>query len=294
LCLGGVTSAFVFPVSLLHTATHGRHGQSLRSVLAASVGTQAYLEFGPPAPRGGHTYYPITSAHLARLAAPPLGVVAAFSPVWAGLTFNTSSPGLLGKVLRAGAAGGRVAHVSLAVRTTGRDGRARTELVETFTRGQVTSFTEHLSGTPTGSVSLVLPAASHLTTAPGALRRTGPFAPLIGRTAAPAATAYATLHRHGTAAAAYPLTGVTLTQAAPHAPLDLRLTTTAVPLLEGIFRGQQPAVIPALTLSVRTGRGSGLPPTVLAYTFVRLSVSSLAEHRSRSLSGTASLIAQPR
>jgi hypothetical protein len=286
-----VTSAFIAPVTLLHTTTLGRPSQSHRFLPAVSADTRAYLEFGSPSTRGGHIYYPITSAHLAKLATPPASMVAATSPARVGLSFNTSSPGLLGEVLRAGAAGGRVTHVSLAIRTPGRDGRPRTELVETFTTGQVTSFAEHLSGTPTGSASLVLPAASHLTLASGTLRHTGPFARLTGRTTAPHATAYATLHRPGTVAAAYPLTAVTLTQAAPHAPLNLRLTTAAVPLLEGIFRGQRPAVIPALTVSVRAGRGGGLRSTVLAYTFVRLSVSSLAEHRSRSLSGTASLVA---
>jgi hypothetical protein len=293
LCLGGVTSAFVFPAALLHTTTHHRRDQSFHSLLAASVGNQAYLEFGRPATRGGHTYYPITSAHLAELAAPPPGAVPASSRALVGLSFDTSSPRLLGEVLRAGAAGGRVTHVSLAVRAPGRDGRPTTELVETFTTGQLTSFTEHLSGTATGSVSLVLPAASHLTITPGTLRHAGPFAPITGRTT-PAATAYAALHSPGAAPAAYPLTAVTLTQAAPHAPINVRLTTAAVPLLEGIFRGQRPAVIRALTLSVRAGGGGGPPPTVLAYTFVRLSVSSLAEHRARSLSGTASLVARLR
>src|SRR5262249_50073949 len=152
LCLGGVTSAFIAPVALLHTTTHDRRSQSVRSLLAASVGTQAYLEFGPPAARGGHTYYPITSAHLAKLAAAPPSAAAASSPARVGLSFDTASPELLGEVLRAGAAGGRVTHVSLAVRTLGRDGRPRTELVDTFTTGRLTSFTEHLSGTPTGSV----------------------------------------------------------------------------------------------------------------------------------------------
>jgi cellulose synthase/poly-beta-1,6-N-acetylglucosamine synthase-like glycosyltransferase len=289
LCLGGVTSAFVFPASLLHTTTHGRPRQSLRSLPATSTATQAYLKVGSAIAGPGRTYYPISSPRPSNLGPSSPGGAARV-----GLSFDTTSPGLLGEVLRAGAAGGRMSSVSLALRTPATNGRPTTELVETFTTGQLTSFTEHLSGTPTGSVSLVLPAASHLITTPGTLRHTGPFSRLTGRTTASAATAYATLHSPGTAAAAYPLTAVALSEAAPHAPLNLRLTTTAVPLLERIFRSQRPAVMPALTLSVRGGRGRGLRPTVLAYTFVRLSVSSLAEHRSRPLSGTASLVAQLR
>ena len=61
---------------------------------------------------------------------------------------------LLGEVLRAAAAGGRISHVSLAFRTPGPSGRPTTELVDTFATAAVTSFGEHLSGTPAGTVSL--------------------------------------------------------------------------------------------------------------------------------------------
>ena len=292
LCVGGVTSAFIAPVTLLHTAELHRPSQSLRSLLATSAATQAYLKIGSASGRG-HIYYPVTSAHLVTLAAPPSGA-ATSSPGRVGLSFSTTSPWLLGEVLRAGAAGGRVTHVSLALRTPGRDGRPTTELVETFTTGQITSFTEHLSGTSTGSASLTLPSG-HLTLAPSTLRHTGPFAPAAGRAAIPAAKVYVALRgaaRRGVAF--HPVTAVTLTQAAAHATLNLRLTTTSVPLLEGIFRGQRPAVIRALTLSVRAGSGGGRLHTVVAYTFVRLRVSSLAENLAGHVSGTASLSAHPR
>src|SRR5215831_11383652 len=285
LCLGGVTSAFIAPVALLHTTTLGRPSQSLRSLLATSTATQAYLKLG-----SGDTYYPINSALPANLAASSPGGTAQV-----GLSFDTTSPGLLGEVLRAGAAGGRISSVSLALRSPARHGQPTTELVDTFTSGQLTAFTEHLSGTPTGSVSLMLPAASHLTTAPGTLRHTGPFARAAGRAAAPAAKVYVALRRaHRTGVPFHPMAGVTLTQAAPHAPLTVGFTTAALPLLAAIFYHEGAAApIAALTLSVHVGGGSRPARTAFICTLSRLSVSSFAENFSGSLSGTTTLTARP-
>jgi hypothetical protein len=288
-----VTSAFVFPVALLHTTTLGRPGQSLSSLLAASTATstatQAYLKLGSATAGTGRAYYPISSARPANLAPSSPGGAARIK-----LSFDTSSPGLLGEVLRAGAAGGRISSVSLALRTPGRDGRPTTELVDTFTTGQLTSFTEHLSGTPTGSVSLVLPVASHLTTAPGTLRRAGPFARAAGP-AAPAAKVYVALRgARRTGVPFHPVAGVTLTLAAPHAPLNVGFTTAALPLLAAIFYHEGAAApIAALTLSVQVGGGSRPARTAFIYTFSRLSVSSFAENLSGSLSGTTTLTARP-
>jgi hypothetical protein len=185
--------------------------------------------------------------------------------------------------------------VSLALRTPATNGRPTTELVETFTTGQLTSFTEHLSGTPTGSVSLVLPAASHLITTPGTLRHTGPFSRAIDRAAAPAAKVYVALRGAGRAGVPFhPVAAVTLTQAAPHAPVNLGFTTAALPLLAAIFHDESAAApIAALTLSVHVGGGSRPARTAFIYTFSRLSVSSFAENLSGSLSGTTTLAARP-
>ena len=162
---------------------------------------------------------------------------------------------LLGEVLRAAADGGRISHVSLAFRTPGLDGRPTTEFVDTFGTAAVTSFREHLSGTPTGTVSLASargePRDQH---AGGAAARR----PL--RRGIPGATALAAkVHvKMGTARdASYAVTAVELSQAAPRAPLDLRFTTSSLPLLDGIFRDQGAGVsIPALTLSVRAGQAA--------------------------------------
>jgi cellulose synthase/poly-beta-1,6-N-acetylglucosamine synthase-like glycosyltransferase len=263
LCVGGVTSAFVAPVSLLH-ATAARGAVSSQ----ASAGTEVYLELGSSATQAGRVYYPVTSAHLSNLT----------------LSFHTSSLVLLGEVLRAAANGGRISHVSLAFRTPDQNGLLATERLATFATATVTSFSERLSGTSSGSVSLLLPAISHVTSTPDTLQHVGPFS---GSVHTPSAQAYVNT---GAGAPTYTVTAVTLSQAAPGAPLDLSFTTSALPLISAIFQaGDARAAIPALTLSVRDGTGASR----LSHTFSGLSVSSLTEKRSGSLSGTATLAGPP-
>jgi hypothetical protein len=84
------------------------------------------------------------------------------------------------------------------------------------------------------------------------------------------------------------VTAVTISQAASGAPLDLSFTTSALPLLDGLFEDLG-AAIPVLTISVRAG-ARGL---LLSRTFAGLSVGSFAEKRSTSLSGTATLVVTP-
>jgi hypothetical protein len=271
LCVGGVTSAFVAPVSLLHT-TVPRPGASPQSPLTASAGTEVYLRLGSAA---SGAYYPVTSVHLSNLAAS--------SPAQVGLSFGTSSLVLLGKVLRAAAGGGRITGVSLALRAPGPSGRPATELVDTFATAVVSSLQENLSGTPAGRVSLVLPAVSDVVSTPGALQHVGPLAPLPAAPGSSAAKAYVTLGAAGKGAPSYAVTAVRLSWAASGAPLDLGFTTSSQPLVKEILRDEGVAV-PALTLSVRAGRGGHL-----TYTFSELNVSSFAENPS----GTATLVVRP-
>ena len=282
LCVGGVTSAFVLPVSLLHATTAARGAVSSQSPQAASAGTEVYLELDSSTTGAARVYYPITPVHLGDLAGTSPGGSARV-----GLSFDTSSLVLLGEVLRAAADGGRVSHVSLAFRTAGPGGRPATELVDTFATAVVTSFSEHLSGAPAGSVSLTLPAVSKVASTPGTLRHTGPFAPLSGPSGGAAAKAYVNL---GTGTPSHAVTAVSLSRAAPGAPLDLSFTTSALPLLDGIFQAEGASTaIPVLTLSVRDGAGGRL----LWHTFSGLNVSSFAEKRSGSLSGTATVVVRP-
>jgi cellulose synthase/poly-beta-1,6-N-acetylglucosamine synthase-like glycosyltransferase len=277
LCAGGVASVFLAPVPLLHTAVM-RRAESPQSLLAGSASTQVYLKLGSSTSGADRAYFFITSVQLSTASAR------------VGLRFNTSSLALLSEVLRAAAAGGRISHVSLAFRTPGVNGRPTTEFVDTFGTAAVASFKEHLSGTPTGTVSLALPALSHVVSAPGPLQRVGPFAGLSG----PALATKVSVTM-GTGAPSYAVTAVQLSQAASHSPLDLRFSTSSLPLLDGIFRDQGAAAsIPVLTLSVRAGGGGHPFATALTYTFSGLSVGSFAENLSGSLSGTATLVSRPR
>jgi cellulose synthase/poly-beta-1,6-N-acetylglucosamine synthase-like glycosyltransferase len=281
LCVGGVTSAFVAPVALLHATTAARGAVSAQSLLG-SAGTQVYLELGSSGT--GRAYYPVTPVRLADLAAAAPGGAA-----HVGFSFDTSSLVLLGSVLAAAADGGRISRVSLAFRTPGPDGRFATELVDTFGGGTVASVAEHLSGTPAGRVALLLPAASEVASTPGTLQHAGPFAALGaapgGSAAAAAAKSYVSL---GGGAPSYAVTAVSLSQAASGAAVRLTFTTSALPLLSGIFQAEgDGAPIPLLTLSVRGG-------PVLSHTFSGLKVSSFAETLSGAVSGTATLVVRPR
>ena len=248
LCVGGAASAFVAPAALLRaTATARVSPQSL----LGSASTEVYLKVGSSSTAAGSTYYPISSMHLADVAAR-----SAHGAQQVGLSFQTSSLVLLGEILAAAADGQHVS-VSLAFRKPGAGGGGQpaTELVDTFATASVASLSEQLSGTPTGSVSLLLPASSDVTTSPGTLQDIGPFAALPE-----ASTAAAQVTLTGTAGGApsYPVTGVSLSQAASGAPISLSFASAALPLLDGIFHAQNAATaIPVLTLSVRAGANGG-------------------------------------
>jgi hypothetical protein len=266
------------PVSLLQATSVARGALSPRSLLA-SAGADVYLKLGSSATGAGGAYLPITSVNLSDVAATSPG-----GPERLGLSFNTSSLAVLAEVLRAAAHGGQISNVSLAFRTSGHGGRLATERVDEFATAVVASMAEQLSGTPTGSVSLLLPAAGDLASAPGTLQHAGPFAAL---SAAPTTRTYVTL---GQASPAYAVTEVSVSQPAPGAPFNLSFTTSALPLLDRIFQAEgAAATIRLLTLSVRDGAG-GSP---LGHTFSRLSVSAFAENVSGPLAGTATLAGRP-
>jgi hypothetical protein len=273
-------------VSLLHTTAVARPAVSPQSG-AGSASTEVYLKLGSRTSGADRAYYPITSVHLSNLAAS--------SPAQVGLRFDTSSLVLLGEVLRAASDGGRISHVSLAFRTPGPSGQPATELVHMFATAVVTSFEEHLSGTPTGSVSLAFPAWGRVDSTPGTLQRVGPFARLSGSPGALATKAYVKMGAVGAKGApAYAVTAVELSQAAARAPIDLSFTTSSLPLLAGIFRDEGAADgIPVLTLSVRSAGGGRPFARTLTNTFSRLSVRSFAENLSGSLSGTTTLVVHP-
>jgi hypothetical protein len=68
---------------------------------------------------------------------------------------------------------GQDSRTARAFRAPGLGGRLTTQSVESFGTGAVIAYREHLSGLPTGTVSMVLRAASQVVNSPGALRRVG-------------------------------------------------------------------------------------------------------------------------
>jgi len=255
LCIGGAISAFAYPVSLLHATGWRQPATSPQ----ASTANKVYLKLGS-------SYYGVTSAHFSNLT----------------LSFDTSSLVLLGDILRAARDGGRISRVSLAFHASAPGGQPGTERVDTFATAAVGSFKEHLSGMPSGNVSLLLPPVSQMSSTPGTLPRSG-------SSVASMAKASVTLGAAGPPASSYAVTAVSLSRAASGAPLNLSFTTSAVPLLNRIFQAQR-ASIPALTLSAYIGTGAGR----LKYTFSELRVSAFAEKRSGAISGTTTLVAIPR
>ena len=275
-CLGGLTSAFLPAAPLLHATATPRPVEAAK---ATPGGTEAYLQLGP----AGGGYYPITSVQLSTTS----GQV--------GLSFGTSSLTLLGKVLRASAHGERIRHVRLTVITPGLSGRPATEVVDTFPAAVVTSFQEHLSGAPAGSVSLASTGTRHLVIARHRPRRDSPFTAASGTAAVSATTTYLRLGTGTrTAARAYAVTAVELSQASSGAAMNLSFTTASPALLSAIFRYEGAAArIPVITLTVGAGAGR-VPATGLTYTFRRLAVGSFAESLSGAASGTATLAVRPR
>jgi hypothetical protein len=202
-----------------------------------------------------------------------------------GLSFDTSSLALLGDVLSAAAHGGNISNVSLAFRGPGHGGRPDTERVDTFATAEVASMTEQVTGQPKGSVALLLSAAGDLTSTHGTQEQAGRFAPLSIETTA---RANVTL---GDGTPAYEVSAVSLIQLASGAPFTLGFTTSALPLLDRVFKAEgTAATLRGLTLTVHDGAGDGQ----WSHTFSKLSVSAFAENVSGQLAGTATLTGRPR
>jgi cellulose synthase/poly-beta-1,6-N-acetylglucosamine synthase-like glycosyltransferase len=283
LVIAVLACAFVSPSLPLVNATSVAAGGPWRQSLLASATTDVYLKLGSSATAAGRVYYPITPIHLSGLStSSPDGSARV------GLSFSTSSAELLAQVLRAAAADGEISYVSLAFREPGPGGRPVTRLVDTFATAVITSVAEPDPGTgakaPQGTVSILLPAASAVTDTPAALQGSGLFAPV---STWPDTSASVSL---GPGLPSYAVTSVSLSRAAPGAPLGLSFTTSAPPLLERILQAQDAASgLPALTLSVR--HGSAVSP--VRHTFSKLSVNSFAENLATPFSGTASLAVPP-
>jgi cellulose synthase/poly-beta-1,6-N-acetylglucosamine synthase-like glycosyltransferase len=273
--VAGVTSAFIAPVSVL-PATGAPRPWGAQYALLASDSTRAYLRLGRSQSGPGRDYYPITSVRLSAAVA------------HAGLTFSTSSLVLLGDVLRAAANGRRIRHVSLVLRTPAGNGRPAGEVIDTFAAAEISSFREHLSGVPAGTVSLALAGRSHTVSATGRAHRAGPLAAGSNGSAITRADVTA-----GPAAHSHAVSAVVLSEAATGAPVTLSFSTTSPSLLDVLLHAKDADGIPVLTLSVRSGHSGGAFTTALADTFSGLSVGSLSENLSEPVSGRARLLVRP-
>ena len=92
------------------------------------------------------------------------------------LSFDTSSLNVLDAVFHDDGPGRGIPALTLVARKLGRSGRlATTEAADTFYNAEVRSFRENLSGSPTGEVTLSLPALGHLLTSPKDIGGIGTF-----------------------------------------------------------------------------------------------------------------------
>jgi cellulose synthase/poly-beta-1,6-N-acetylglucosamine synthase-like glycosyltransferase len=286
--VGALTTAFLTPGSPLQE-TAVRRAASPQAMLARSAGTQVYLQVSSAATGASNAYGAIRSVHLSNLiAASPT------APPHVELTFDTSSLAILDDVVRAAASGGRASSVSLALRAPDGSGQPKTELVDSFAGGVVTSFTEHLAGVPAGSVSLVLPAVSQVISSPSALEHIDSLTEFSGSSGTSVTGAFLNLGAGaGPAAPGHALSVMDVSQTAPGAPIDITIATSSQPLLSGIF-SDEAASVPMITMSVRTGTRGHLLATALQDSFSGLRVVSFEENLSDSVSGTATLALRQR
>ena len=245
---GGVAGAFVAPSTLLRASVVDQ-----RTVFHSSASTGVYLKLGP-ASASLAPYFPVSSVKLSQ----------SLSSKLAGrlsLSFDTSSLNVLDAVFHDAGPGRGIPALTLVARKLGRGGRlATTEAADTFSNAEVRSFRENLSGSPTGEVTLSLPALGHLLTSPKGIGGIGTF----GQTRTPPLAA-TTFVKMGSALArerSYPVTSVTLSQSTSSLPrtsahLTLRFETSSLVLLDTVLREGVPGKgIPALTLVVHNA-GNG-------------------------------------
>jgi hypothetical protein len=201
-----------------------------------------------------------------------------------GLNFTTSALPLLAEVLRAGSQGGRIQDVSLVFRSR-RAGQSGTrESIADYAGAMVTSMTEQLSGSPSGEISLRLPATGALTAASSSGQR---IAEVGSESSAEATRTYVRL---GRGRQAYPVTGVTVSQGITGGPLSLAFTTSAQSLLERLYEANSSGATVRLLRFTARGGGPSLGP--LRQDFKRMAVTAFAENLSGQLSGEATLMSK--
>ena len=155
LVLAGLASAFVAPRPLVDATT--RRAGARAPVAARLRRNQVYLEVGASATAAGRVYQPITLVNLSGLRAHSSGGSARV-----GLSFTTASAELLGDVLGAAAERRRIST------SASRSGRRAPTAGRSRAGGHLLDGRHHLAverrpSSPTGTVSLLFPAASGVT-----------------------------------------------------------------------------------------------------------------------------------
>jgi len=284
--VGGMAGAFLSPSALVSANAFNQ-----RAVFHSSTDTQVYVKLGSALSKQA-SYYPVTSVELSQ----PLSS-ASGSPDRLNLSFDTSSLVLLDEVFRDDVARRAVPVLTLLARNQGASGlMATTKAADTFFKAIVTSFHENLSGSPTGRVSLSLPAQGRLLTSPQDVRNAGASAHTAAASTASTTAVYAEV---GTARAiSYPVTSVELSQPATSSPksralFSLSFQTSSLALLDEILRGGVPGRgISVLTLIVReAGTGARASQTETRETFYKAVVTSFDENLSGLATGRVTLSA---
>ncbi len=284
--VGGIAGAFSSPLALLSANAFDQ-----KAVFHSSADTQVYVKLGS-ALSAQAPYYPVTSVELSQPATSASG-----APERLNLSFETSSLALLDEVFRDDVAERAVPTLTLLARNQGASGQMITaKAADTFFGATVTSFHENLSGSPTGQVSLSLPALGHLLTSPEDVQAAAAFAHMAATSTASATRVYAEVDTDG--AISYPVTSVELAQPATSSPrsrsqFNLSFQTSSLALLDEILRGGVPGRgISVVTLVVReAGTSAGANRTEARETFYKAKVTSFDENLSGVATGTVTLSA---
>jgi len=271
--VGGMTGAFVAPVTLLRAVADKPRTDPARTLLQSNP-TEAFVKLGSASSEQA-PYYPVTSVGLFQ--APY------FSPRSPGrfsLTFDTSSLALLVELLRYDGLGREISGVTLVVREPDqKDRSAATEVTYTFDRAVVTSFAGNLSGSLAGRVTLS--ALGHELASPNAAGNLGTVPQLSASYRAITTEASVKLGSTSSKQATYNVTSVELSQASPSSArspgrFSLSFYTSSILLLNDALRADGAGKgISTLTLVVRKpGQGRRRAETEMTYTFDKAVVTS--------------------
>ena len=156
--VGGIASAFVAPVDLMHTNGLLKRAPLPRSLLNSPRTSQVFVSLGTSRSPEAR-FFPVSSVQLFQLAS------YSSRTTQLGLRFGTSSLALLSEVLHTST--GKPPTLTVVIREPkGPENRAATEWAGTFSEARVSSFDEKVSKSVFGTVTLMLSGPDRLLVAP--------------------------------------------------------------------------------------------------------------------------------